>query len=73
MDGGDGCERGIEVFVEMQKKKSGSGLWGGQGGCGNAKKIRGGVRSGQGWGRRSRGRRLSIGRGLVGSNVEGRG
>ena len=39
LGGQGGCERRIEVFVKIQKKKifffggGGSGVWGGQGGC----------------------------------------
>ena len=36
LGGQDGCERRIEVFVKIQKKKlggSGGSGWGGQGGC----------------------------------------
>ena len=32
LGGQGGCERRIEVFVKIQKKKFGGGLWGGSGG-----------------------------------------
>ena len=40
MGGQGGCERSIEVFVKIQKKKIGRGVGRGRGGVG----LRGGVR-----------------------------
>ena len=76
LGGQDGCERSIEVFVKIQKKKLGGG-GGGSGGGGVRVDVRGGgsvaegVRGGQGGCERNVGVRGDVGYGGCEPRIEG--